>query len=133
MGRPELGDAIAKAGEAYAKEHLGAPREEPKASDSSTPSADADEGFIDNVQGRKETLQKNINKQVNSVAARRLMQVYGRQFSKDLQGPEIQKTWTWVYEKAGIPWRPGVRSGDRLKTLNEDQLRRLWQVLSEEA
>ena len=135
LGKAKLGDAIAKAGEAYAKEHLGASGEDPKASDSSSSagSTDADDGFIDNVQGRMETLQKNINKKVNSMAARRLMQVYGRQFPKDLLGPEIQKTWTRLYPEAGIPWRSGVRPGDRLKTLNEDQLRRLWQVLSEEA
>ena len=79
------------------------------------------------------TLQKNLNKQVKSKAARRLEQTYGKQFPKDQLGPEIQKIWTWLYQGAGFPWRSGVRPGDRLKTLNEDQLGRLWRILNEEA
>jgi hypothetical protein len=131
IGKAKLGDAIAKAAQEYAREHLGATEETPKAP---APSVSvADEGFIDNVQGRMETLQKNIDRQVKSKAARQLGQVYGGHFPKDQLGPEIQRTWTLLYQEAGIPWRPGVRPGNRLKTLDEDQLRRLLHVLNEEA
>ena len=48
-------------------------------------------------------------------------------------GSEIQETWKWLYREDGIPWPLGMRSGDLLKTLNEDQLRRLLHILKEEA
>ena len=131
LGKAKLGDAIAKAAQEYAREQLGAIEETSKA-DSPTVAV-VDEGFIDNVQERTETLRKNIAKKVNSKAARQLRQVLGSSFSKEHLGPEIQKTWTWLYQAGGIRWRAGVRSGDLLKTLNEDQLRRLWHILDQEA
>ena len=131
LGKAKLGDAIDKAAKKYAEEHLGATGVIPKAPAPSVPVAD--EGFIDDVQGRMETLRKNIVKHVKKRAASQLRQTFGVNFPKDLLGPEIQKTWTWLYQEAGIPWRSGVRPGDHLKTLNEDQLRRLWRVLNEEA
>jgi hypothetical protein len=39
----------------------------------------------------------------------------------------------WLYQEGGIPWRSGVRSGNQLKTLDEDQLRRLFHILNEKA
>ena len=56
IGKAKLGDAIAKAAQEYAKEHLGATEAAPKAPAPSV--AIVDDGFIDNVQGRMETLQK---------------------------------------------------------------------------
>ena len=131
IGKAKLGDAIAKAAQDYAKEHLGGIGGTPKAPPTSI--AVTDEVFIDNVQGRMETLRKNIVKEVNAKAASQLRQSFGGSFPKADLGPEIQKTWIWLYQKAGIPWRSGVRPGDRLKTLNEDQLRRLLHTLNGEA
>ena len=135
IGKAKLGDAIAKAGEAYAKEHLGATEEGLKASGPSIADADADadEGFIDNVQGRMETLRKNIVKKVNAKAVSRLKKAPGSNSPRDNLGPEIQETWKWLYQKAGIHWPPRVRSGNLLKTLNEDQLRRLLHIFNEDA
>ena len=132
LGKAKLGDAIDKAGRKYAEEHFGGTEVTPKAL--SPPSvAVADEGFIDDVQGRTETLRKNIVAQVKAKATGQLQQAFGGRFPKDHLGATIQETWTWVYKEAGIPWRSGVRSGNRLKTLNEDQLRRLFHILNEKA
>lgn len=131
LGKAKLGDAIAKAAQEYAREQLGATDETPKVL--SPPVYDTYEGFIDNVQERTETLRKNVVKKVNAKAARQLRQALGTNFSKEHLGPEIQKTWRSLYQAAGIRWRTGVRPGDLLKTLNEDQLRKLWSVLDQEA
>ena len=130
LGKAKLGDAIAKAGREYAIEHLGGSDDTPE---ESTPPVDADdEGFIDNVQGRMETLRKNIVRRVSSKAAKTLSLRFGGNFPRDNLGPEIQETWNWLYPASGISWRKGVRPGAFLKTLNEDQLRRLWRTLDEE-
>ena len=131
IGKAKLGDAIAKAAQEYAREHLSGTDGTPKESAPSV--AVADEGFIDNVQGRMDTLRKNIVRKVNAKAASQLRQALGGSFPKDQLGPEIQKTWKWLYQEAGIPWRPGVRPGNLLKTLDEDQLRRLLDILDKEA
>ena len=127
LGKAKLGDAIAKAAQEYAREQLGGIEEEPEVP--SPPLADTYEDFIDNVQERTETLRQNIAKKVNAKAARQLRQALGTNFSKEHLGPEIRKTWRSLYQVAGIRWRTGVRPGDLLKTLNEDQLRKLWSIL----
>ena len=93
IGKAKLGDAIAKAAQDYAKEHLGGIGGTPKAPPTSI--AVTDEVFIDNVQGRMETLRKNIVKEVNAKAASQLRQSFGGSFPKADLGPEIQKTWIW--------------------------------------
>ena len=130
-GKAKIGVLILNVAQEYAREYLGGTEQPPK-----TPPASVlvdDESFIDNVQGRMETLQKNIDRQVKSKAARQLGQVFGRNVPKDQLGPEIQKTWMWLYQEAGIRWRSGVRPGNLLKTLNENQLRRLVHILNPEA
>ena len=66
-GKAKLGDDILKVAQDYAREHLGAIEETPKAP--SPPVAVVDEGFIDNVQGRTEMLRKNIDRGVKGKAA----------------------------------------------------------------
>ena len=131
IGKAKLGDAIDKAAQQYARDHLGSSSFPPKASPPSV--AVADEGFIDDVQGRMEKLRKNLVKAVKSKAASRLRQAFEGNFPRDKVGSEIQETWKWLYREGGIPWPLGMRSGDLLKTLNEDQLRRLLHILKEEA
>ena len=131
IGKAKLGDAIEKKAQEYAKEHFGVAEGTGTAPAPSV--AVADEGFIDNVQGRTDTLRKNIVRGVKAKAASQLRQSYGGSFPKDRLGPEIQKTWIWLYQEGGITWRSGVRLGNHLKTLSEDQLRRLLGILNEEA
>ena len=114
LGKAKLGDAIAKAAQEYAREHLGATEVTPKAL--APPVSVVDEGFIDNVQGRMETLRKNIGRKVNGKASGQLRKAFGVNFPRDQLGPEIQKTWTWLYDEAGPPWRSGVSPGNRLKS-----------------
>ena len=129
IGKAKLGDAIAKAAQEYARDHLGATDRMPKAASPSV--AVTDEGFIDNVQGRMETLRKNIVKGVKAKAASQLRQASGGSIPSDSLGQEIQETWMWLYREAGVPWRQGMGSGNQLKTLNEDQLLRLSHILNE--
>ena len=130
IGKARLGDVIAKAAQEYAREYLGRTEVTPK---EPPPSAVTDEVFIDNVQGRMEMLRKNIVKGVKAKATKQLQQEFGGDFSKEHFRTEIPRIWMLLYKKAGIPWRSGVQSGDRLKTLDEDQLRRLLHILNEEA
>lgn len=139
VGKAKLGEAILKMAEIYAKEHFG--MADPAAQTENGPVAPpvsetaekADGEFIDNVQGRMETLRKSIGKEVRARAARQLRQDNGRRFPKELLGPTIQECWVWLYRKAGIPWRHSVRPGQRLKALDENQLRQMWRILKEEA
>ena len=80
-----------------------------------------------------ETLRKNIDKRVKAKAASRLRKAPGGNSPKDSLGSEIQENWKSLYRKAEIRWQSGVRSGDLLRTLDEDQLRRLLYILNEEA
>ena len=131
IGKAKLGDAILEAAQKYAREYLGRTDAMPQAAAPSVPVAD--EGFIDNVQGRIEALRKNIGRTVNREANRQWQQENEGNISKDRLGPKIQETWKWLYQEARIPWRQGVRSGERLKTLDEDQLRRLLCIINREA
>ena len=127
IGKARLGDVIAKVAQEYAREHLGRNEVTPKAH---APSAVPDEGYIDNVQGRMETLRKNIVKGVKAKATKQLQQKFGGDFPKEHFGTEISKTWLSLYKEAGILWPLGVSSGNRLKRLDEDQLRRLLDILN---
>ena len=79
-----------------------------------------------------DALKKSIGTEVRARAARQLRQEYNDAFPKELLGPTIQNIWVWLYRKAGIPWYSGVRQGQRLQALDEDQLRLMWRTLREE-
>ncbi len=134
IGKAKLGQAILKTAERYAKDHLGVAGTTAQGENGSVapPAPETDETsdgeFIDNVQGRMESLRKSIGKEVRARAARQLRQEHGMGFPQRLLGPEIQKRWMWLYRKAGIPWRQDV-----LKTLDEDRLHLMWRILKEEA
>ena len=140
IGKAKLGQAILKTAERYAKDHFanagitaqsdnGPVAPLPTETDEPTD----DEEFIDDVQGRMDASKKSIGAEVRARAARQLRQEYNGTFPKELLGPTIQKTWVWLYRKAGIPWYSGVRQGQRLQALDEDQLRLMWSILKEEA
>ena len=139
IGKAKLGQAILKTAEKYAKDHFANPsittksENGPVAPPAREPKAPTDEEFIDNVQGRMEALRESIGATVRAKAARELRQEYNGTFPKELLGSSIQKTWVWLYRKASIPWIPGVRQGQRLQALAEDQLRLMWRILKEEA
>ncbi len=130
IGKAKLGDAIAKAAQEYLRDHPGGG--DTRSTLSPSPAAVTAEVFIDNVQGRMETLRKNIVRKVKAKATKSLQKANGRDFLKDQLGPEIQKTWVWLYQEAGIPWKSGAITSNRLKTLSEDQLRRLMSILDAE-
>lgn len=139
IGKARLGQVISKEAQRYAKDSFAnadtATQSEngtidPPPSESEEPTY---EEFIDDIQGRMDVLRKNIVKEVKTRAARQLRQEYNGPFPPSLLGPEIQKTWVGLYQKAGIPWNSRVRSGQRLQALNEDQLRLMWRILKEEA
>ena len=139
IGKAKLGQAILKTAEKYAKDYFGVagPAAQSENGPVAPPTPETEETtdgeFIDNVQGRMETLRKSMVKEVKARAARQLRQDNGGTFPKELLGPAIQECWVWLYRKAGIPWRLHVRLGQRLKALDEDQLRKMWHILREEA
>ena len=115
IGKARLGHAIEEAAQELLRERSGGTDATPKAA---SPSVTVDDGvFIDDVQGRMESLRKNIDKEVKAKANRQLRQEFGSNFPKDRLGPEIQKTWTWLYRETGIPWRSGVGSGNQAEDL----------------
>ena len=125
IGKAKLGQAILKTAERYAKDHF-ATGVGPAAQSENGPVASVptpaetettDEEFIDNVQGRMETLRKSIGKEVKARATRKLRQEHSGTFPKGLLGPVIQETWVWLYRESDIPWTP-ARTGQRLKGLN---------------
>ena len=139
IGKAKLGQAILKTAERYARDHFAnagtieqsengpvAPR--PPEAEEPT-----DEEFIDNVQGRMDAFRESIGAALKARAARQLRQEHNGNVPKGLLGPAIQKTWVWLYQKAGIPWNSRLRSGQRLQALDEDQLRLMWSILKEEA
>ena len=139
IGKAKLGQAILKTAEKYAKDHFvnagstaqssngpGAPP--PEETEEPT-----DDEFIDDVQGRMDALKKSIGTEVRARAARQLRQEHNGTFPKELLGPMIQQTWVWLYRKADLPWPRGVRQGQRLQALDENQLRLMWRILKEEA
>ena len=139
IGKAKLGQAILKTAERYARDHFAnagtieqsengpvAPR--PPEAEEPT-----DEEFIDNVQGRMDAFRESIGAALKARAARQLRQEHNGTVPKGLLGPAIQKTWVWLYQKAGIPWNSRLRSGQRLQALDEDQLRLMWSILKEEA
>ena len=130
MGKAEFGDLILQAAQKYAMEHLDGPTV--PSTVPPTSGAVADEGFIDNVQGRMETMRKNIVREVKAKASSRLRQASGNTFPKDKLGSEIQDTWKWLYREAEITWPLGMPSGNLLKNLNEGELRRLLSILKGE-
>ena len=132
IGRARLGDAIDKEARKYANAIL---MKDQQVANGSPPQADADlpdKDLIDDVQGRSRTLQANIVKRVKQRAANKLRKEYGNKLPKDILGEEIQNSWMWLYRTGGIRWRSGVRPGDMLKSLNEEQLRNLLRILDEE-
>ncbi len=129
IGKARLGDAIAKAAQEYVRGQPGGNDATPKPA--SPPVAVPDGGFIDDVQGRTETLRKNIDRGVKRRVYTKLSKEYGKNPPRDILGQEMQDAWTGLYRKAGISWRNGVRPGAMLKSLNEDDLRRLYRILEE--
>ena len=137
IGKAKLGQAILKTAEKYAKDHFAnAGNIEQSENGPVAPPSEivgpTDDEFIDNVQERVDALRQSIGKEVRARAARQLRQEYNGTFPKGLLGKVIQETWVWLYRKAGIPWNPRVRSGQRLQTLDEDQLRLMWRILKGE-
>lgn len=140
VGKAKLGQTLLRIAKQYAAGHLGAPQVEEEASngldytdaDSANGSIDTS-GFIDNVEGRKKTLRANIEAAVKRLAHKVVAEKWGRDFPKAYLGEEIQSTWVWLYRKAGIQANArGKGSKSVLETLNEDQLRRLLDILKEE-
>ena len=141
LAKAILGGAIEKMAKLYARDNLAgsAGTVEQGANGSVGPPPPETEeaaygNFIDDVQGRMEVLRENIHREVKSKAARPLRQVYnGKTLPRGVLGTAIQQKWVWLYRRAHIPWTQGVGPGQRLRTLNEDQLQLMWRILKEEA
>ncbi len=141
LAKAILGGAIEKMAKLYARDNLAgsAGTVEQGANGSVGPPPPETEeaaygNFIDDVQGRMEVLRENIHREVKSKAARPLRQVYnGKTLPRGVLGTAIQQKWVWLYRRrAHIPWTQGVGPGQRLRTLNEDQLQLMWRILKEE-
>ena len=138
IGKAKLGQAILKTAEKYAADHFGTVAPAVQSQNESAvllPQDTTDpivEQFIDDVQGRANALRQSIGEAVKKRAAQQLRQEHSGTFRKELLGPTIQDTWIWLYGKARIPWKRDVKPGQQLQVLNEDQLRKMWQILSKE-
>ena len=138
IGKAKLGQAILKTAERYARDHFANGGTSTRiesgsvASPPQEPEEPINEGFIDNVQGRMGALKTSIGKEIKARAARQLRKEHNGVLPRELLGRAIQNKWVWLYKRADIPWYAGVRQGQRLQALNEDQLRLMWRILTEE-
>ncbi len=131
VGKAALGQAIDKAAQAYATAHLNKPASTQE--EAQTPTTEVpDDGFIDDIQGRMESMRKDVVSRVKARAAKELRKADGDPFTQQRLGAEIRDTWRWLYPEAGISWPSGVKQGQLLGSLGEPELSRLLATLKTE-
>ena len=106
----------------------------PEASQPTHP-AKKDDGLLDNSQARinlkRKELVRSVKQYANSVMRREYGPGWKQGAYKDRYGLEINDAWLALYEKSGIRWVPGVKSGQMLKNLDEKSIDTLTATLKE--